>query len=282
MSSRRDFLKTTGFGLLLQVLPEALHAQSRAGTEFDRLLQSTIENEALISMGRDLRERQIDEFEFYAARGVAPRKGRSGRPISERAAKLIVSFEVTDQKAYQQKYQGAIWPQGQSGITIGIGYDVGYVTKVWLHEDWDGLVEPTQLSLLEIACEVPGPRAQGMLPRLSSIKIPWSTAYQEFRERVLPLYISETLSALPNSDKLSDDCLGALVSLVYNRGATFKGTTDRYAEMRDIHLHMVQERFDLIPGDLRAMKHIWADLPSMKGLVIRRELEAKLFEAGLS
>ncbi len=179
MSSRRDFLKTTGFGLLLQVLPEALHAQSRAGTEFDRLLQSTIENEALISMGRDLRERQIDEFEFYAARGVAPRKGRSGRPISERAAKLIVSFEVTDQKAYQQKYQGAIWPQGQSGITIGIGYDVGYVTKVWLHEDWDGLVEPTQLSLLEIACEVPGPRAQGMLPRLSSIKIPWSTAYQE-------------------------------------------------------------------------------------------------------
>lgn len=30
---------------------------------------------------------------------------------------------------YTRSYQGAIWPKGASGITVGIGYDVGYVIK---------------------------------------------------------------------------------------------------------------------------------------------------------
>lgn len=248
---------------------------------FDQLFDATIGAEDLLSAGRNDRERQIFEYENYASKGVAPRHGKSTRQISERAIKLIVSFEVTNQKTYEARYEGAIWPKGRSGITIGIGYDVGYVTKPWLHEDWDQMVDPTQVAALEIACEVSGEKCSSLLPKLNGVSIPWSTAYKQFRERVLPLYVAETLAALPNADKLSDDSLGSLVSLVYNRGASFKNTTDRYAEMRAIRLHMVQGELELIPNELRSMKKIWKGDPSMAGLLVRRELEARLFEEGL-
>jgi GH24 family phage-related lysozyme (muramidase) len=282
MFCRRDLLRTVAISLGTPMLPNIALSQKNELVDFDVLLQSTVENEDLISAGRQLRERQIEEFDYYVTRAIAPRTGRSSRPISERGIRLIVSFEVTSEQAYSRKYQGAIWPKGASGVTIGIGYDVGYVTRAWLHEDWDGLIEPGQISLLEKACEITGEKAGRFLPQLTSINIHWATAYKQFRERTIPLYVAETISALPNCNKLSDDSLGALVSLVYNRGASFRNVSDRYEEMRAIRLHMVQERFELIPNELRSMKRIWKDDPSMKGLLVRRDLEAKLFEAGLS
>ena len=84
--------------------------------------------------------------------------------------------------------------------------------------------------------------------------------------------------ALPNTDKLSEDSFGALVSLAYNRGASFSKDGDRYKEMREIKENMANETFDQIPDCFREMKRLW---PNMRGLVDRREAEAKLFEAGL-
>jgi GH24 family phage-related lysozyme (muramidase) len=98
----------------------------------------------------------------------------------------------------------------------------------------------------------------------------------------LPRYVAETISVLPNADKLSDDSLGSLVSLVYNRGPSFKLLGDRYTEMRAIRLHMVNEEYDLIPAEIRRMAHLYTDNPDTAGLVTRRNLEAALFEKGLS
>ena len=46
----------------------------------------------------------------------------------------------------------------------------------------------------------------------------------------------------------------------------------------EIKENMANETFDQIPDCFREMKRLW---PNMRGLVDRREAEAKLFEAGL-
>jgi GH24 family phage-related lysozyme (muramidase) len=282
MLRRRDFVAALAIGVGAPLLSGIARSQTNKLAAFDAALQSAIENEDLISAGRDQRERQILEYDYYVSKAAAPRKGRSSRPISERAIKLIVSFEVTSEQAYTRKYEGVTWPKGASGVTIGIGYDVGYVTRTWLHEDWDGLIDPGQASSLEMACEITGAKADALLSQLTTVKIPWTPAYQQFRERTVPLYVAETISALPNCDKLSDDSLGALVSLVYNRGASFQNSGSRFQEMRAIRQHMAQGQFKLVANDLRAMKRVWQGNPAMKGLLVRRDLEAQLFSAGLA
>jgi GH24 family phage-related lysozyme (muramidase) len=83
---------------------------------------------------------------------------------------------------------------------------------------------------------------------------------------------------LPNTGKLGPDSLGALVSLTYNRGASYPKAGERYKEMRAIKTHMTNKAYFKVPAEFRSMKRIWPDVP---GLQARREREAKLFELGL-
>jgi GH24 family phage-related lysozyme (muramidase) len=82
-----------------------------------------------------------------------------------------------------------------------------------------------------------------------------------------------------NTSLLSPDCLGALVSLTYNRGPSFGNPGDRYIEMRNIKKLVETKRFADIPAEFRKMKRLW---PGTSGLQIRREREAVLFEHGLA
>ena len=63
---------------------------------------------------------------------------------------------------------------------------------------------------------------------------------------LLPEYAARTRSALPNTGPLAPESFGALVSLVYNRGASFAAAGDRYAEMRAIHDCMAMAVFGRI------------------------------------
>jgi hypothetical protein len=92
---------------------------------------------------------------------------------------------------------------------------------------------------------------------------------------------------LSNTGELSADSLGALVSLIYNRGASFSiseanDPTGRFREMRNIKGHMANKAFDQIPGELLAMRRLWLGVPDMRGVVLRREAEAALFKQGLA
>jgi hypothetical protein len=60
-----------------------------------------------------------------------------GLSISPPALALIVGFEVSGEQAYTNKNTRPIWPQGQSGVTVGIGYDVGHHTGEQLRKDWE-------------------------------------------------------------------------------------------------------------------------------------------------
>lgn len=136
------------------------------------------------------------------------------------------------------------------------------------------------IAALSTACGVTGPAARPLALRLKpQIDIPWGAALDVFENVDMPRWIATVKKHLPNTELLSPDCLGALVSLAYNRGPSFGNAGERYREMRAIHAHMTAKEFGKIPDEFRAMRRLW---PALKGLRDRREREAKLFERGLN
>lgn len=204
--------------------------------------------------------------------------------ISDEARDLIVESEVSSRRAYENRYHHPEWPQGQSGITIGIGYDIGagVKTRDQLWNDWRGRIPDAMIAALEPCIGVTGENAHALLSRVRSrVDVPWDAAIDVFDHVDVPRWYATCAHHLPNFDALSLDCRGALLSLAYNRGPSFEHDGDRYKEMRLIKAHMTAKQFASIPGDIRSMKRHWPQ-QSMRGLVLRREHEARLFEKGLS
>lgn len=260
----------------------ALDAPSAPARRFDALLKELLSEPKLLDAARGLREREQEELEDpLAPRRLLGRPPLSSTPIAMRAIDLIIAFEVTNQSAYNRLYQRPIWPKGASGVTIGIGYDIGYATRAWFREDWIGKIPDPVIQRLAPACGVTGEPAHLMLPEFRDVQIGWTAAKDQFLQRILPRTIGEVERSLPNANLLSAESLGSLASLVYNRGAPFDSPKDRYREMRAIKVHMEAKAFSNIPGAIRAMKRLWEGDPDMRGLLQRRELEALLFEDGL-
>jgi GH24 family phage-related lysozyme (muramidase) len=262
----------------------AKSASLRLQRRFDRKLEALRKNTKLLEEARTQREGQSLTSPFVPGLKRAPsRPEPSQTPISTRAIDLIVACEVTSQKAYIRRYQRPTWPKGQSGVTVGIGYDIGYVTREWLTEDWRGYLPEDLVEALMVACGATGARAHQLTQSLQQVVIEWPAAQREFAEIVLPRTIGETEAVLPNTNLLPPDALGALVSLDYNRGPSFGSSHpgDRYREMRAIKAHMAAKEFSKIPGEIRSMKRLWRGNRNMAGLIERRELEAILFELGL-
>jgi hypothetical protein len=186
--------------------------------------------------------------EFDASEGaletVQPGGEPSATPISGQAFDLIVEFEVTGEPTYTQKYRKPVWPQGQSGVTIGIGYDVGYASKPQLRADWGGAIPDAMITALEAALGVTGTPASAVAKRFqATVDVPWPDAIKVHREKVLPRWVGLVERNLNNADIIGPDCLGALVSLTYNRGASFGKDGERYREMRNIKSLMAAKNF---------------------------------------
>jgi hypothetical protein len=201
--------------------------------------------------------------------------------ISQRAFDLIVDFEVTSKAYYQQHYQHPEWPGGASGVTIAIGYDLGYASHAKITSDWSSRVSAPMLATMMTCAGVTGDAARNLLSRVRPlILVPWDTAIDVFQNIDLPQWTATVIAALPNADKLSPDCLGSLVMLAYNRGAGgFHSAKPRFAEMHHIYQHMAAQDFAAIPAEIIAMKRLW---PNVAGLLRRRDEEAQLFRDGLN
>jgi hypothetical protein len=250
----------------------------------DPLSLSQTDNEALEAVRgfRDGQQWLYDQLRQESPSGDenAPAIQGSSTPISDRAFDLIVMLEVTSQAAYERSYFRPTWPEGASGVTIGIGYDVGYVSKSLLLADWQGAIPDAMITALERAVGVTGADADQLAQELrASVDVPWMAAISVHRSKVIPKWVALTEKALPNTSALSADSLGALVSLTYNRGASFGSPGPRYEEMRAIKSDMASKTFPDIPTQFRSMKRLW---PTVKGLRIRRDLEAQLFQDGLA
>jgi GH24 family phage-related lysozyme (muramidase) len=205
----------------------------------------------------------------------------SAAQISQQAFDLIVEFEVSSRAVYEKKYRGPIWPGFRSGVTVGIGYDVGQTSAAIVQSDWSGVIPVAMLNALKTAVGVTGPAAQQRALQLRSVvDIPFNSAIKVHANQVIPRWVAVVERALgPNVSLLGPDCLGALVSLTYNRGASFSRSDDRFTEMRAIKNFVGSKQFAKIPGQIRSMKRLW---PSTSGLPGRREREAVLFETGLA
>lgn len=197
---------------------------------------------------------------------------------SQAAIDLIVAEEVSSQATYQKLYQHPEWPGGASGVTIGIGYDCGYSRPDVIAADWN-MLSTGMVHALEAVAGITGSAARSHAAALRGVvTVPWDAAMAVFEQRDMPKWESIVAHALPNTDKLNGDCFGALVSLAYNRGASFSQPGDRYTEMRGIKMLMGAEQFDRIPDEFRSMKRLW---PNVLGLRLRRDHEAALFQKGL-
>ena len=195
--------------------------------------------------------------------------------ISDTARALILEMEGFSAKPD--------WPGGQSGVTIGFGYDLGYVTVDPFESDWGELVRPDVSQRLKAVIGLRALRARNRIGDLSDIRISRKAAEQVFGTRTLPLYELRTAQAFPGVDALPEDARGALVSLVYNRGASMvdHSPDDRRREMRAIREAVARGDLAEIAAQLRSMKRLWEG-QGLGGLIARREEEAQLVESAVA
>lgn len=88
--------------------------------------------------------------------------------ISDKAFDLIVSEEVTSKASYEAKLRHTEWPQGASGVTVGIGYDLGQTESAKIRDDWGGRVLEAMLSSVLSASGVTGNAADSLATRLKA------------------------------------------------------------------------------------------------------------------
>ncbi len=294
---RRGLLRSTAGAAGALLLPVRAIAQSAPPESADAIrqrltaaLESVLADPEIVASARASRERWyarqpgIDEL----IAGLQKRQPPSKTQLSKLAIDTIVQLEVSDEKTYTKQYQGVEVPGSFSGVTIGIGYDIGQITKDFFKEDWQGLIPDDLIDRLSAACGKIKSAAKEVAQSLEDVKITWQVAIDQFTSRTLPLYVADTETAFKNTGKLHPDSLGALVSLIYNRGTAFSGTNsngeDTRQEMRNIRDMMEQGRFNEIPDQFRAMKWIWDQDHGnySRGLLIRRDIEADLFAHGLA
>ncbi len=275
MITRRFFLSAS---TLLACRPSWAQSTSSPLTRFDALLAGVTDTD--VEASRASTELSFRTFSLVETQGQRFR-AKSARPLSKRAKDLIVRFEVSSESYYKKALQSPTWPKGQSGVTIGFGYDIGYVKPQFFEEDWGQLLPADSVAKLKATCGLKGTAAQQAMPALHDIRVSWQAASQQF-DAFAPYVVAETEAGFSNCADLSADSFGALVSLVYNRGSSAPPGKPRRAEMYNIKQLMVAKDFAAIPDQIRKMKRLWEGDPDMRGLLERRELEALLFEAGLT
>ena len=193
--------------------------------------------------------------------------------ISEDAFSLIIEFEGLDQPG--------VWPGASSGITLGVGYDLGFVSAEQFAADWERHLTAAQIARLKTVTGLTGGRAQAVASRFGDIKITRTAGMEVFNRCSLPKFAKITRGAFPGMEKLPVNAQGALISLVFNRGSKMDGSSR--AEMAEIR-HIVQgaklpdETSTVLPriaSQIRQMKRLW-DVRKLRGLHRRRDAEADL------
>ena len=187
----------------------------------------------------------------------------------------IVKFEISSEAYYNRYLKHPAWPGGGSGVTIGIGYDLGYVSAAQMRRDWGGKIADADIKKLEGVCRLKGEdaRAKVSLVSIKSVTVSLESARQVFYSSSLPAYAAKCLKAYPGVEKLPADAQAALLSLVFNRGTRKSGSKRR--EMKAIEQLVATADLDGIAQQILSMKRLWEGR-GLDGLLRRREREATL------
>jgi len=188
---------------------------------------------------------------------------------SRKSLDLILAFEIGSRTQYERLYAQPTWPGGESGVTIGIGYDLGFTSKQQIEADWDPFLEKPERAALAAVQGAKGAPAEQLARGLRHIKIPLAAAEPVFYASTLPRFARITREAFPGVENLPLDAQGALLSLVFNRGASLAG--ERRKEMRAIRDELANgSSLARIADQLEAMQRLW---PDVRGLRERRVRE---------
>ena len=194
--------------------------------------------------------------------------------ISKKSIDFIIQQEIGGRAYYDKVLQKPSWPGGESGITIGIGWDLGYNTTQQLIKDWGLNLSIENINILKPVVGLKGSKAKDKLKGdILNIRIPFNMAYDVFVKNNVPRYFNLTKKIYPQLEELNEDTQGALVSMVFNRGSSLVG--DTRAEMRAIVELVANKDYEGIAEEIEKSKRLW-EHKGMDGLVIRREAEADL------
>ena len=203
--------------------------------------------------------------------------------LSPAAETLILNAEVGSPDEYSPRPD---WPGGSSGVTIGVGYDLGYMGPAAVATDWGPHLPAAAVKRLQQVAGIKGDPARAAADALHDLSVPWDAAKAVFDACDVPRTIAETVSAFPGSGSLPADSFGTLVSLVFNRGALISSTDPAVAlrriEMAQIRDAITQNRAADVPAYLRAMTRLWPPGAGEDGLRARRNAEAQLFAQGIA
>lgn len=214
-----------------------------------------------------LENRLFDEREQEAAvEGVS-------LTVSRKGLQQLVRHEISSAAYYRRLLSHPTWPGGGSGITIGIGYDLGYNTGAQMRKDWSGKLPEIDLERLASVCGLRGDGARQVLRNVESVFIPLEAARRVFYESTLPRYAADTARVYPGVQDLHPHAQAALLSLAYNRGTSLRGSRRR--EMAAIKELVVQRDYAGIAEQIRSMKRLWEGR-GLDGLLKRRDDEARL------
>ncbi len=144
---------------------------------------------------------------------------------------------------------------------------------------WKDIFTADELNRLSKAAGLMGEEAAAYYPEIKDIGFSLPDAARVFITRTLPEYRQKLETAFPGAKDLPPLCYGAMLSIVYNRGASLKG--DRRREMKAIHDAIIAKEYQLIPDEIRKMKRLWINT-SIDFLVPRRESEARICDLGLA
>lgn len=205
--------------------------------------------------------------------------------ISQKSIDTIIYYEVGG-KAYYEKYLSRptvpAWQTTASGVTIGMGFDLGYNSRDEIRSALTGVLSEADIILLQGVSGMKGKNAYyNGLPQVKyRIAMNYDQAMEVFMRDSLKRFSKQTSNAFQLTPvRLHPHSNGALISLVYNRGPSLSSSDSR-KEMRWIKYNISTNKEYLVPSDIRSMKRLWS-ATALRGLHLRRDSEAKLFQEGL-
>ena len=174
------------------------------------------------------------------------------------------------------------WPKGVSGITIGVGWDLGQHSAGELEATWSKLPQ-ADIDRLRPAARKTGSAASALLPQLKTVSIPRDIALDVLAVGVRGTYFPATARAFPGFELLPTGAQVALISVVFNRGAAMGRDpnwlkameVDQRWEMRRFRDDVQRRDMYAIYAHLGTMKRLW-QTGNQTGLVTRRRDEQKL------
>jgi GH24 family phage-related lysozyme (muramidase) len=214
-----------------------------------------------------------DTFPGLATNWTPPPE-RGSMTISRVGFDQIVYFEIGGASYYTKRLQAPTWPGWSSGVTIGIGYDLGYNTDEQIRKDWTGVIPDWMVDKLVGVNQYRGEGAKGPAATLKAagVRITLEQAQQVYAKSTLPRFARMTKAAYPGIEKLPPDAQAAILSLVFNRGAGMDNT-DKRSEMRALRPAVASRDLVTMSNLLLRMQRHWS---KTSGLFTRRAKEAQM------